>query len=65
MFHREACYYVSGAKVNGYDAAVQCGMLANGARLAVAMNIPEINALKDTTPDENLWLGNILKFTLA
>ena len=62
MFHREACYYVSATKVNGYEAAVQCGMLANGARLAVGMNIPEINALRDTTPDENMWLGNRLNF---
>lgn len=58
IIHREACYYVSATKVNGYDAAVQCAMSASGARLAVAMDVVELKALKETTPHERLWLGN-------
>ena len=58
MFYREACYYVSKTKVDGYDAAAQCAMSASGARLAVAMDPIELKALASSTPNEQLWLGN-------
>ena len=46
--------------MNGYVAATQCSMLASGAHLAIAMTKAELNALKDTTPSYELWLGNKL-----
>ena len=43
-----------------YVAAAQCSMLASGAHLAIAMTKAELGALKDTTPNYELWLGNML-----
>ena len=60
MIFREACYYVSEEKVNGYKAAAKCSLLASGAHLAIAMTNAELNTLKDTTPNYELWLGNRL-----
>ena len=47
-------------KVNGYKAAAKCSLLASGAHLAIAMTNAELNTLKDTTPNYELWLGNRL-----
>ena len=55
---RQACYYVSESKVNAYDAAAQCGLLAPGAHLAVAMTVDELEKLRVTTPMQQIWLGN-------
>ena len=52
---------MSNEKVNGYEAAAKCSMLASGAHLAVAMNKEELSALKETTPNYDLWLGKALK----
>ena len=61
MLYREACYYVSKNRVGGYDAAAQCAMSASGARLAVAMDPIELNALASSTPNQQLWLGNFFE----
>ena len=65
IFRRQACYYVSESKYDGYDATVQCGIMAEGSRLAVAMNRFELNALIETTPNENIWLGIHSKYSIC
>ena len=66
---REACYYLSPSGdsnlVSGIDAAVACGLMADGARLAVTFSNSEFCAVKNAIGfQENedgtgrLWMGN-------
>ena len=68
---REACYYLSPSGdsnlVSGIDAAVACGLMADGARLAVTFSNSEFCAVKNAIGfQENedgtgrLWMGNFL-----
>ena len=54
----------AGINVSGIDAAVSCGLMADGARLAVTMTQAELNSVKTAINfQENedgtgrLWLG--------
>ena len=69
MIFREACYYLSPSGsdnlVSGIDAAVACGLMADGARLAVPVSNSEFCAVKNAIGfQENedgtgrLWMGN-------
>ena len=69
MIFREACYYLSPSGsdnlVSGIDAAVACGLMADGARLAVTFSNSEFCAVKNAIGfQENedgtgrLWMGN-------
>ena len=66
---RKACYYLSpsGASdlANGIDAAVACGMMADGSRLAVTYTQVEFDLVKAAIGFETgasgtgrLWMGN-------
>ena len=69
VIFREACYYLSPSGsdnlVSGIDAAVACGLMADGARLAVTFSNSEFCAVKNAIGfQENedgtgrLWMGN-------